>query len=110
MSLPTIDDVKTYLDTGVTTGSLPSDRYTDEDLTAVLDAETAAQALVCTIPTEYPPDLFQALLRRVQRGLTLRTMPVGMLTGDAEIGPAVVPGRDPEVRRLEAGHRRLVVA
>ena len=102
MAVPDVAAVKTYL--GPAAG-----QWADADLTAVLAAETAAQALACTIPAAYPPDLSAALLRRVQRALTLRALPLGMVTGDADAGSTVLPGRDPEVRRLEAGHRRLAV-
>jgi hypothetical protein len=102
MAIPDLAAVKTYLGASAT-------QWTDGDLSEVLASETAAQALACTIPAIYPADLGQALLRRVQRALSMRSIPLGMAMGDAETGPAMVPGRDPEVRRLEAGHRRLVV-
>lgn len=102
MAIPDLAAVKAYL--GASAG-----QWTDGDLGDVLASETAAQALACTVPESYPADLGQALLRRVQRALTLRTLPLGMVQGDAEGGSTVLPGRDSEVRRLEAGHRRLVV-
>jgi hypothetical protein len=101
VTLPTIADVKEYYSGAA--------QFSDGQLSDVLASEAASQALVCTIPDDYPPDLRQALLRRVARALAMRALPLGMQVGDADTGPALLPGRDPEVRRLEAGHRRLAV-
>lgn len=102
MAIPDLAAVKAYLGASAA-------QWSDADLSAVLASETAAQALACVIPDTYPDDMAQALLRRVQRALSLRALPLGMVQGDAEGGSTVLPGRDPEIRRLEAGHRRLVV-
>jgi hypothetical protein len=98
-TLPTLADVKTYL-----AGDAGS--WTDAEITDALTAETSAQARVCRVGAVYPPDLRQALLRRVQRNLAMR----GLLqeASNPEVGG--LPARDPEVRRLEAPYRRLVVA
>ena len=106
MAVPTVSDVRAYI--GETNA-----RWDDAALTEVLASEAAAQAAVARIPadpTAYPDDLRSALLRRVQRALALRALPLAVLTGDAEAGTStILPGRDPEVRRLEAPHRKLVV-
>jgi len=100
-AMPDVDDVKAYLGT---------DGYSvdDSQLQDALDAEAAAQRAVCNVAGIYPADLRQALLRRVARNLALRGLPEAVFQGDAETGSLVLPGRDPEVRRLEAGHRKLV--
>lgn len=100
--LPTLTDVKAYLEDS-------ADEWFDPQLQEALDAETAAQARVCRVGADYPPDLREALLRRVARNLAMRAMPLAVLQGDAEGGSLTLPGRDPEVRRLEAGHRRVVI-
>lgn len=101
--LPTLTAVQNYLGDVAT-------QWTDSDLQDVLDAETAAQARVCRIRAEYPKDLREALLRRVQVNLAKRALPLGVVQGDAEAGNASrVPGRDPEVRRLEGPHRKVVL-
>lgn len=56
----------------------------------------------------YPADLALALKRRVARSLALKGLPLAVLQSDSESGPLVLPGRDPEVRRLEAPYKRLV--
>jgi hypothetical protein len=102
VAVPDLTAIKNYLGASAA-------QWSDEDLSDELASEIAAQALVCTIPDIYPSDLAKALKRRVQRALTLRAIPLGLVQGDAEGGSTVLPGRDPEIRRLEAGHRRLTV-
>jgi hypothetical protein len=72
-------------------------------------AELGAQRDKCGERAEYPDQLREALYRRVSRNLAMRQLPLAMSGGDAEAGPALIPGNDPEVRRLEAPWRRLVV-
>lgn len=100
--MPTAADVSVYLGANAGTWSMA-------EITDALGAERAAQRNRCGERALYPDDLRQALLRRVQRNLAMRRFPLGMTTGDADSGPAMVPGRDPEVRRLEAPYRRLVI-
>lgn len=99
--MPGIEDVDAYLGTH---------SFTDAQLQDALDAEAAAQRKACKVPAAYPDDLRQALLRRVARNLAMRRVPLSVLQGDADAGTTnAYPGRDPEVRRLEAAYRRLVV-
>lgn len=101
-SLPDRDALIAYL------GSA-AEQWQFTELDDALAAEIAAQARVCRVGAGYPADLRQALLRRVQRNLALRALPLAVLQGDAETGSTILPGRDPEVRRLEAPHRRVTV-
>jgi hypothetical protein len=102
-ALPTLQAVKDYLEESAT-------QWTDAQLMDALAAEAAAQARVCRTGPEYPADLREALLRRVQVNLAKRALPLGVLQGDSEAGTAsFVPGKDPEVRRLEGPHRKLVI-
>lgn len=82
--------------------------HTEAELQRALDAEAAAQRSVCRIRAVYPADLRDALLRRVARNLDIKKMPLAVLQGDAEVGSIVLPGSDPEVRRLEAPYRPVV--
>lgn len=102
-TMPTLADVKAYMGSSAAS-------WQDAEVTDALAAETAAQARSCVVGATYSADLRQALLRRVQRNLALRRMPLAVLQGDADGGSMVLPGRDPEVRRLEAPYRRVVVA
>jgi len=92
-------------------GYLGENAATDAQIMDALEAEASAQRDTCRIPAAYPASLRQALLRRVARNLAMRGSPTAVLQGDAESGDTVVlPGRDPEVRRLEGPHRRMMTA
>ena len=101
-AMPTVADVVDYL-------GGDADQWTEEELSDALAAEMAAQRRWCDVGAEYPDDLRQALLRRVARNLAMRSLPLAVLQGDAEVGPVRLPGQDAEVRRLEAPHRRMPV-
>lgn len=95
----TVVDVSDYLRDGAAA-------WTTQELAETLAAEQAAQAARCRIDP-YTADLREAVLRRVQRNLALRPLPLAVLQGDAEAGSStVLPGADPEVRRLEGPYRR----
>lgn len=83
--------------------------WTDTQIQGAIDAEAAAQAAACRIPDPVPADLLEALKRRVARNLAMRGLPLAVLQGDAEVGSSILPGRDPEVRRLEGPHRKWVI-
>lgn len=107
MALPTVDDVVAYLGDAAASWETDPDEY--PAIEEELSAETSAQARLCLVPTPYPDELKLALLRRVQRALSMRALPLAVLQGDSESGSAAfLPGRDPEVRRREAPFRRLV--
>jgi hypothetical protein len=62
-------------------------------------------------PDNYPAALYQALLRRVQREVAARNLPLGMVGLDAaEYGPARLPALDALVEDHERAYRRQVVA
>lgn len=100
--MPTVDTVGKYL--GNRAGN-----WTTVDLQDALDAEASAQRDVCVVPAAYPDSLRQALLRRVQRNLAMRSLPLAVQTGDADGGTLVLPGRDPVVRQYEGPHLRRSV-
>jgi len=78
-------------------------------ITDAFNAERSAQRDKCGERNPYPDSLREALLRRVARNLAMRRLPLAMAGGDADGGPAIIPGNDPEVRRLERPYRRLVI-
>lgn len=100
-AFPTVIDVETYIG--------DNDSHTAEEMQSALDAEAAAQRIRCDVPALYPADLREALLRRVARNLAMRQIPLAVPQGDAEMGPTFIPGKDPEVRRLEAPYLRWVI-
>lgn len=100
-AMPTASDAETYLGT---TG------FSTAQITAAFNAEVAAQRATCRIPAVYPADLKEALFRRVARNLAARTVPTTSFTSFEGGGTVTrVPMRDPEIVRLEAPYRRLVV-
>lgn len=101
--MATIDDLKTYL--GPTAA-----KYTDDVLMSVIATETAAQAAKVNYPVVASPLLAEALLRRCQRNLAMRALPIGLtdVQGDADTR-SYVPSSDPEIRRLEGPFRKLVL-
>ena len=75
-------------------------------------AETAAQANTCRVLDEsgeyvIAPDLDEALLRRVACNLARRPIPLAYSMGEAIV--ARLPKSDPEIRRLEGPHRKIVI-
>lgn len=103
--MPDLAEVKAYLSTNGGTSA------TDEAIQEALDAEAAAQRAVCDVPAVYPDDLREALKRRVARNLAARAVPVAQITTFEGGGTATrVPRTDPEFFRLEAPHRKVVLA
>jgi hypothetical protein len=92
---------------------VPATLLTDEDLTRMIGAATADQSARCTVPTT--PDgiaaLEQALLRRVQREVAARNLPLGMVGLDGvEYGPAALAAYDALVEQHERAYRIPVLA
>lgn len=104
---PTLDlaTVRAYL-------RVPATQLSDEDLTRMLDGCTEDQWARCVwSPELYPDTLGQALLRRVQREVAARNLPLGMVGLDAsEYGPQRLPYLDALVEEHERAYRRVVLA
>lgn len=109
---PDVPAVKDYLGT--------DHSWTDAQVEAALEAETAAQARVVKFPPDpadpaaplpYPADLAEALCRRVAHNLALRALPLGVQATISEMAVATtsVGGTDAEVRRLERPHRKRIL-
>lgn len=79
------------------------------DAATALATESANQRRICNVAAVYPDDLRGALYRRVARNLAMKKLPVAVLRGDGESGDTVLPGNDPEVRRLERPHRKVIL-
>lgn len=82
--------------------------YSDATLQGAINTETSVQAGKCRIPDPVPDELNEAICRRVVCNLARRKLPLAMAQGDADKGPVPLPTNDPEVRRLEGPHRKLV--
>lgn len=103
---------------GAYLASIGGPSRSSEEIAQALATEKAAQARVCRVPQptddeptpDWPDDLAEALMRRVAVNLAVRVLPLGVqvtLT-DTAVATTSVGGRDAEVRRLEAPHRKLV--
>lgn len=104
--MSTLDDLKTYL------GEADSSQWSDAELSGAITTEAAAQRHRIRASVEDPadvPDLYEALMRRCARNLAMRKHPLGIAMSAGGEEATRVGGRDPEVLRLEAPYRRLVV-
>lgn len=99
--MPIVDDVARYLKAAAAS-------WSQSELQDELDSEFEHQQAKCGVRAVYPTPLRKALLRRVQRALAMRALPLATQQGDADGGSFLLPGNDPEVRRLEAPYRKLV--
>lgn len=105
MPLPDLAAVRAYV-------RVPTTALSDEDLQRMMDTAQADQAARCTIPTDdVPAPLAQAFLRRVQREIAARNLPLGMVGLDAgEYGPERLPHFDALVEEHERAYRTQVLA
>ena len=101
MAAPTWQEAKAYLGTNIGTTS-------DADVVSALAAERTAQARVCkaSIIAAMPDDIREALLRRVARNLAMKALPLGVLSDES--GGTSLGSNDPEIRRLEKPHRKVI--
>jgi hypothetical protein len=99
-----LETVRAYL-------KVPATSLSDEDLQRMLDASADDQAARCSWDDPFPAALEQALLRRVQREVAARNLPLGMVGLDAaEYGPQRLPYLDALVEDHERAHRIQVLA
>lgn len=89
---------------------IPATVLSDGDLTRMLDTATDDQNARCLSPDPRPAALEQALLRRVQREIAAKNLPLGMVGLDTEYGPARLPYLDSLVEEHERAYRRQVLA
>jgi hypothetical protein len=106
-TVPDLATVRAYV-------RVPATTLSDEDLERMRLACLGDQSARClwdeTTPDAYPDPLAQALLRRIQREIAARNLPLGMVGLEAEYGPARIPTFDALVEHHEAPYRRAVLA
>ena len=90
---------------------VPATALSDDDLTRMLASCSDDQARRCSWPDGARPEtLDQALLRRVQREIAARNLPLGMVGLDAmEYGPEALSRYDALVDEHERAYRRVVL-
>jgi len=114
LGIPTLSEVRTWV-------AVPASAISDADLTQILDAELAIQARTCRLPDDpdpvtggeatYPAALVRSVLRRCQREVAAKALPLGIVGSDGtEFGPMLLRSWDAEVARLEASYRQVVIA
>src|SRR5690242_1794447 len=80
---PTIAEVRTFV-------RIPATTLSDEELQRIYDACIDDQTQRCVVPedlTDFPDALSMAFLRRNQREIAVRNLPLGVIGADAEYGP-----------------------
>lgn len=114
-TMPTLLEVKDYL---ASTGGQPGDYdYDDDRLRSAMAAEFQDQLNRLRFPLDalgepqYDQALREAFCRRVARNLAVRPLTLGFQATVTDTGSAAayIGTNDPEVRRLEAAYRKLVV-
>jgi len=109
-AVPDLATVREYL-------RVPAVQVSDADLERMRLTALTDQLMRCewpdmeTEPDTYPEALAQALLRRIQRELAARNLPLGMVGLDgAEYGPQSLPNFDALIAEHEHGFRRVVLS
>lgn len=103
---PTLTEIRAAI-------GVPATAVPDVDLQRVYDAEVASQAARCNVGDEpdvdTPPPLAQSLVRRVQREVAARNLPLGMIGIDSEYGAQRLPNTDALIDDLERPYRKQVL-
>lgn len=103
---PTVEEIRDAI-------GVPATALSDADLTRIYDAEVASQAARCDVgadPDTFPAPLAQSLVRRVQREVAARNLPLGMVGIDSEYGAQRLPNADSIIDDLERPYRKQVLA
>ena len=105
-AVPTLEQVRAYL-------QVDPDRLPDDQLQRMYDAALTEQAQLCRYTddlADYPAPLAQAFLRRVQREVAAKAIPLGLVGPEGgDFGPMAVPFFDSLIEAHERGYRRLAV-
>lgn len=105
-ALPTTERVRAWCGVAVTSLS-------NEDLKVIYDGEAANQHKVCRTPDPADPlertdDQISAFYRRCARAIAAKGVPLGMMPGSDEYGPARLSAFDADIERYEGPTRRFV--
>jgi hypothetical protein len=104
MTKPTIAEVRDYV-------KVPTTALSDADLTRIYNAATDDQTNRCRISEPFPDALAQAFMRRIQREIAARNLPLGVIGADAaEYAPTRVPMFDALIEAHELPYRLVVLA
>ena len=106
-TIPDLETVRAYVRVPATT---LSDADQERMRLTCLDDQAARCVWDTESPDAYPDALAQALLRRVQREIAARNLPLGMVGLETEYGPRAVPAFDALVEHHEHAYRRVILA
>lgn len=107
----TVDEVRAYI-------RVPATAVSDADLTRMMETAGADVVARCrwpgmddeALPQVAPDALVQSWLRRIQREVTARNLPLGLVGLDSgEYGPQRLPAWDALIEEHERGYRRMVL-
>jgi hypothetical protein len=98
---------------------VPATAVSDDDLSRIMETAAADVIARCrwpgmddeALPTLAPDPLVQGYLRRIQREVTARNLPLGLVGLDSgEYGPQRLPAWDALIEEHERAWRRQVLA
>lgn len=112
-SLPSLQDARAWV-------KVPDTVVDNGELQQMLDAATEHVVKRCRGPvtadgipdlgsTAWPTGLRQAVLRRIQRTIASKNLPLGFLDSSSEYGPARIPLYDALIEQDEGPYRKAVV-
>jgi arylsulfatase A-like enzyme len=107
----TVDEVRGYI-------RVPATAVADEDLSRMMETAAADVVARCAWagmddpnPAPAPDPLVQSYLRRIQREVSARNLPLGLVGLDSgEYGPQRLPAWDALIEEHERAYRRQVLA
>ena len=108
---PTLEEIREAI-------GVPATALSDVDLQRIYDAEDDAQRRRLMKMADddgnpvddVPPAINQAFVRRIQREVAARNLPLGMVGIDAEYGAQRLPATDALADDLERPYRKQVLA
>jgi hypothetical protein len=92
---------------------IPATTLPDTELQRIYDGCADDQSLRCLVPDDpnlFPDALSMAFLRRNQREIAVRNLPLGVIGADAEYGPQRISQYDAIIDAHERPYYRQVLA
>lgn len=100
--------------------NVPAEYLPEDQLDLMYRAALGKVSTTCRVPLDedgntdttsaaWPDELVEAILRRVQREIAAKNLPLGYLDQASEYGPARIPAYDVLIEELEGHHRKVVV-
>lgn len=110
-ALPTLEQTRSWV-------GVPADVLPDADLQRMLGSAIEVVGRSCRVPltpeggpdtaAEWSDSLVSSVLRRVQRSIATKGLPLGYVDASGEYGPARIPAYDVQIEELEGPFRKVV--